>query len=239
MNTPPLGRIRIAAPCNAEWKWMYGNDRVRFCGQCSQNVFNLSAMTTEEAEDLIRRTEGTLCVRFYRRRDGSILTRNCTVGMQAIRDKLTSTRAHIIAATLSFLGYLGLLGLSNRVAMGSPVMGDIAGNDIQYCAMSTGPLEVRPGRGPVTESEAVIRRRAIFKVIPMYYSTGRNRPHGIVTVRVTIDEDGTVANAESINGNPPLKELAEEAARQWKFEPTLVDGRAVKVESTLTFRIKN
>jgi len=164
--------------------------------------------------------------------------------MQAIRDKLTSTRAHIIAATLSFLGYLGVLGLSNRVAMGSPVMGspvmgDIAGNDIQYCAMSTGPLEIRPGRGPVRESEAVIRRRAIFKVIPMYYSTGRNRPHGIVTVRVTIDEDGTVASAESLNGNSPIKELAEEAARQWKFEPTLVDGRQVRVESTLTFRINN
>ena len=236
MNNPPLGKIRIAAPCNAEWKWMYGNDRVRFCGQCSQNVFNLSAITTEEAEDLIRRTEGTLCVRFYRRRDGSILTRNCSVGLQAIRDRLTSTRTHIIAAILSFLGYLGVLGLSNRPVMGSLEMGEI---DIQYCAMSTGPFEVRPVRGPVRESEAVIRQRAIFKVIPMYHSTGKNRPHGIVKVRVTIDQDGTVASAESLNGNSPLKELAEEAARQWKFEPVLVDGRPVKVESTLTFRIKN
>jgi len=96
-----------------------------------------------------------------------------------------------------------------------------------------------PYRVLASQSEAVIRRRAIFKVIPMYYSTGRNRPHGIVTVRVTIDEDGTVANAESINGNSPLKELAEDAARQWKFEPALVDSRPVRVESTLTFRIKN
>jgi len=232
MNNPPLGRIRIAAPCNAEWKWMYGNDRVRFCGQCSQNVFNLSAMTTGEAEDLIRQTEGTLCVRFYRRRDGSILTRNCTVGLQAVRDRLTSTRAHIIAAILSFLGYLGVLGLSNRPVMGTPL------SDIRYPMVTTGPLPA-PDRELVTQSEAVIRQRAIFKVIPMYYSTGRNGPHGIVTVRVTIDQDGTVANAESINGNSPLKELAEEAARQWKFEPVLVDGRPVKVESTLTFRIKN
>src|SRR5215469_14430974 len=151
MDNPPLANIRIAAPCNAEWKWMYGNDRVRFCGQCSQNVFNLSTMTTEEAEDLIRRTEGTLCVRFYRRRYGSILTRNCSVGLQAIRDRLTSTRTHIIAAILSFLGYLGVLGLSNRPVMGSLEMGEI---DIQYCAMYTGPFEVRPVRGPVRESEA-------------------------------------------------------------------------------------
>ena len=108
-SIPPLGRVRVAAPCDAEWKWMYGNDRVRFCGQCRQNVFNLSAMTTEEAEDLIRRAEGTLCVRYYRRSDGSILTQNCPVGLRAIRDRLTSTRTHLIAACLSFLGYLGFL----------------------------------------------------------------------------------------------------------------------------------
>jgi hypothetical protein len=98
MNNPPLGNIRIAAPCNAEWKWMYGNDRVRFCGQCSQNVFNLSEMTTEEAEDLIRRTDGRLCVRFYRRKDGTILTSNCPVGLQAIRHRFIRTRTHIVAA---------------------------------------------------------------------------------------------------------------------------------------------
>src|SRR5262249_46079386 len=110
MDHPPLGRIRIAAPCKAEWKWMYGNDRVRFCGQCSQNVFNLSAMTTEEAEDLIRRSEGRLCVRFYRRQDGTILTGNCSAGLEAIKRKLTSTRAHAVAALFSFLAYLGFLG---------------------------------------------------------------------------------------------------------------------------------
>jgi len=83
-GTPQLGTIKIAAPCQAEWKWMYGDDRVRFCGQCNLNVFNLSAMTKEEAEDLIRRADGRLCVRFYQRSDGTILTKNCPVGLQAI-----------------------------------------------------------------------------------------------------------------------------------------------------------
>src|SRR5262249_45346376 len=106
---PPLGEIKVAAPCEAEWKWMHGNDRVRFCGQCNLNVFNLSAMTVEEAEDLVRRADGRLCVRFYRRADGTILTRNCPVGLQAIRDKLTSTRTHVIAAILTLLGSLGIL----------------------------------------------------------------------------------------------------------------------------------
>src|SRR5262249_24548822 len=115
MGNPPLEKIRIAAPCNAEWRWMYGNDRVRFCSQCNLNVFNLSAMTTQEAEDLVRRTEGRLCARFYRRMDGTILTKNCPVGLQAIRDRFSRIRTGIIAATLSFLGHLGLIGAFRTV----------------------------------------------------------------------------------------------------------------------------
>src|SRR5215470_19110558 len=108
---PPLEKIKIAASCKAEWRWMYGNDRVRFCGQCNLNVYNLSAMTRDEAEDLIRRTEGRLCVRFYRRLDGTILTANCPVGVQGIKEKWLRLRTHIIAALMAFLSYLAGLGI--------------------------------------------------------------------------------------------------------------------------------
>ena len=226
MNNPPLGKIRVAAPCNAEWKWMYGDDRVRFCGQCSKNVFNLSAMTTEEAEDLIRRAEGSLCVRFYRRRDGSILTENCPVGLNGIRHQLTRTRTHIIAAVVSFLGYLGLLGLSNLTLLKDadprPVMGAIAT-----------PRHL-PSPGIAVKSESFIRERAIFKVIPVYHSA--TKLNGTVVVRLFIDEDGSIDEAGAMDGNPLLKDLAEGAARQWRFEPFFVNGEPVRVESRLTFR---
>ncbi len=59
----PRFRLRVASPCPADWNAMQGDDRVRFCGQCVKNVYNLSAMTHAEAEDLIREKEGKLCVR--------------------------------------------------------------------------------------------------------------------------------------------------------------------------------
>src|SRR6478609_4004463 len=71
-----LDHVRIAAPCEADWDSMFGDERVRFCAQCNLNVYNLSEMTKSDAELLVARTEGRLCVRFYRRTDGSILTRN-------------------------------------------------------------------------------------------------------------------------------------------------------------------
>jgi hypothetical protein len=105
----PLDKIKVAAPCSAEWRFMYGDDRVRFCGQCSQNVYNLSELTREQAEDLIRKTEGQLCVRFYRRKDGTILTNNCPVGLEAIKARYRSTKATIIRAVLALLAYIGVL----------------------------------------------------------------------------------------------------------------------------------
>jgi hypothetical protein len=84
----PLNHVRVAAPCPADWDQMIGDERVRFCGQCSLNVFNLSSMTRSDAESLIARTEGRLCVRFYRRSDGSIITKDCPVGLRAIRRRV-------------------------------------------------------------------------------------------------------------------------------------------------------
>jgi hypothetical protein len=87
---------------------MIGTDRVRFCGQCNLNVYNLSSMTKIQAESLIADTEGRLCVRFYRRADGSILTRDCPVGLLAIRRRLSYLAKASSAAVLSFFAGLGV-----------------------------------------------------------------------------------------------------------------------------------
>lgn len=93
-------RVQIASPCTADWNSMAGDDRSRFCGQCKLNVYNLSAMTAEEGEQLIREKEGKLCARIYRRADGTILTRDCPVGLRAVRHRVTMLAARIAAMVL-------------------------------------------------------------------------------------------------------------------------------------------
>ena len=75
-----LATLSVASPCPAPWDAMKGDQRVRFCESCQKNVYNLSAMTTAEAETLLGKVEGRLCVRFYRRTDGTVLTSDCPVG---------------------------------------------------------------------------------------------------------------------------------------------------------------
>ncbi len=78
----PLNRITIANPCPASWKRMKGDEQVRHCDQCDLNVYNLSEMSASEATDLIQRKEGRLCVRFYRRMDGTVITSDCSGGLR-------------------------------------------------------------------------------------------------------------------------------------------------------------
>jgi len=104
----PLDHVRVAAPCKADWDQMIGSDRMRFCGQCSLNVYNLSSMTRAEAESLIARNEGRLCVRFYRRGDGSIITKDCPVGLRAIRQHMSYVARAIGSMVLGLFAGLGV-----------------------------------------------------------------------------------------------------------------------------------
>jgi hypothetical protein len=147
-----LNDVRVAAPCPANWDEMRGCEQVRFCSQCSLNVYNLSGMSKREAESLIARTEGRLCVRFYKRADGTILTSNCPVGLRAIRRRLSRVVTAIMSVVLSFFAGLGIYtGLSEKDNLPpSRTMGILERN-----MNSTGtPLEPREvmGRMRVTEN---------------------------------------------------------------------------------------
>ena len=80
MATVPKLQLKIASPCPASWDDMEGDDRVRFCDECELNLYNLSAMTEDAARKLVEEREGRLCVRFYQREDGTVLTSDCPVG---------------------------------------------------------------------------------------------------------------------------------------------------------------
>ncbi len=101
----PLVNLRVANPCPAIWNEMRGDDRVRFCGECKLNVYNISGMSTFDAEELLRKSEGRLCVRYYQRTDGRIMTADCPRGLVAARLKLARVVAITAGMVISGFGY--------------------------------------------------------------------------------------------------------------------------------------
>ena len=86
-DTPILSSLKIAAPCTADWDSMIGTERERFCSSCSLNVYNVSSMSRSEAEQFLADRAGSkVCVQYFRRKDGTILSDNCPKGLRALRD---------------------------------------------------------------------------------------------------------------------------------------------------------
>lgn len=71
---PLLDRIAIPEPCSAGWDTMTGDGAARFCGSCSREVHDLSAMTRRQAEGKVRRSGGRLCIHLTRDAGGKTRT---------------------------------------------------------------------------------------------------------------------------------------------------------------------
>jgi TonB family protein len=56
---------------------------------------------------------------------------------------------------------------------------------------------------------------------------------GMVRVALLIDPEGSVADAQVVRSIPLLDEPALKAVREWRFQPTLVNGQAVPVRMTV------
>jgi hypothetical protein len=111
-----LDAINVASPCKASWEAMRGDNRVRFCSECRQNVYNLSEMSRAEAKSLLLSREGRTCVRFYRRNDGTLLTGDCPVGLRAWRRRLIVgiSAAAVLLVSLIVTGFALALSGSSR-----------------------------------------------------------------------------------------------------------------------------
>jgi hypothetical protein len=141
-----LDKVRIAAPCSADWDNMFGNERVRFCEQCQLNVYNLSEMSKAEAERLIGQTEGRLCVRFYRRLDGSIITQNCPVGLRALKRRLSRVATAVASSVLSFSAGIGFYRTAETRLLQPHVMGVMVHDNPAAPPSVQGALPVSPSR---------------------------------------------------------------------------------------------
>src|SRR4051794_26610959 len=80
----PLDSITIPVACPVPWDTMQGDDRTRFCDKCSQNVHDVSELTREEALRLVSNGGKVPCLRLYRRRDGRVMTADCTTRRERV-----------------------------------------------------------------------------------------------------------------------------------------------------------
>jgi hypothetical protein len=119
----PLNAIEIPVPCQVPWDAMTGNEQVRHCGECRQNVYNVASFTRAEALQLLASRAGRVCLRIFRRPDGTVLTSDCRERLRAARKRgwLVFAGALLIVAWAQICAQaVGLMGLRRLVGAGFP-----------------------------------------------------------------------------------------------------------------------
>jgi len=85
---------------------MAGGERTRFCGKCSQSVHDLSSLSEAETTELLRGATGRVCGRVFQQANGTVLTKDCPVGVATLRQRMVMS---MVAVAAIFVACAGLL----------------------------------------------------------------------------------------------------------------------------------
>ena len=85
-------------------------------------------------------------------------------------------------------------------------------------------------------------RRITHRVVPEYPEPARQAGvQGTVLMDAVVNVEGAVTQVKLLSGPQPLSQAAMDAVRWWRYEPYLVNGRPMTVETTVAvdFRLTN
>jgi protein TonB len=140
----------------------------------------------------------------------------------------------------------GLVGVAGGVSGGVPggTLGGVLGGILSPAARPIAPPPPKPMKSNrrLMVGGNVQAPRLMLKIQPSYPPLAREtRTQGVVVVDCVIDEHGNVTQVKLVSGHPLLIRAALDAVRQWKYQPTRLNGVPVAVEMkvTVNFRMES
>ena len=77
--------------------------------------------------------------------------------------------------------------------------------------------------------------KMIRQVQPVYPQIAKTaHVSGTVLLHAIISKDGSVQELQYVSGPPLLMKAAMDAVREWRYQPTLLNGEPVEVETTIS-----
>jgi protein TonB len=101
--------------------------------------------------------------------------------------------------------------------------------------------EKKAAAKPMAVSELTALAQLVYRVEPIYPKLAiLRRTEGTVQLRAIIGRDGAVRELHVLSGDAVLAFAAQEAVKQWRFRPTLLNGQPIEVDTFITavFKIK-
>ncbi len=154
-----------------------------------------------------------------------LLTQGKLMAPRAIpKDVAVFKEAELPPEPVAGNGVLGGLG-------GGDILGGLGGGSSAYAPPP--PPKAAPSR--IKLGGQVQAAKIVAQPQPLYPALARQaRIQGNVVLHAIIDKDGRVGQLEVVSGHPLLVQSALDAVKQWRYQPTQLNGDPVEVDTTIT-----
>jgi len=123
------------------------------------------------------------------------------------------------------IGAIGAVGVAGGTGLGGNTLGGIL-------AAPPPPKPVTPTR--ITVGGNVQQAKALQHPDPQYPAIAKAaHVQGTVILHAIISKDGTIQQLQLVSGHPLLVNAAMDAVRQWRYQPTMLNGQPVEVDTTI------
>jgi protein TonB len=124
----------------------------------------------------------------------------------------------------SSMGVVGGVGVPGGQA------GGVLGGVLAAANAAPPKVEVKKLRvsGGVQASKLISQPKPIYPPIAK-----QARVQGTVVLAATISKNGTIEGLKVVSGHPMLTQAALDAVRNWRYQPTYLNGEPVEVETTI------
>jgi protein TonB len=123
-----------------------------------------------------------------------------------------------------------------------PVLGVASNGDGTAISglISATPVNVpKPPAQALKVSQGISQGLLIKRVQPTYPAQARQmRLQGAVQLQATIGRNGSVINVKTLDGDAILARAAMDAVKQWKYQPYLLNGEPVEIQTQITVNFK-
>lgn len=97
------------------------------------------------------------------------------------------------------------------------------------------PPPASGAQSPLRLGGSVAQGNLIYSPPPTYPEAARAaQVSGVVILNATISPEGSVESLSVASGNALLNQAAMDAVKQWRYKPTISNGQAVRIQTTIT-----
>lgn len=234
---PLLDLAYVASPCKADWKDMVGDERTRFCQLCKKDVHNLSAMSFDEAETFLRELTGDACVRMYRRKDGTVMTNDCPVGVRNKRVK--GVAAALVGTGMAAVGASSMAqtGALDQVQGGLAEVHTLSPEMAVQGGMSEADLreEMPVPMGTVAVPQLPVEQTPTKPRLLTGPSTVANSKDakGTLVANCTIAVSGRARDCKIVSGPAVMHQPMRDMISQQVYQPARHHGQSIEAPYTI------